>query len=807
MNRHVIAALAAAVVVLGPTAASAQLRPPMITSVSPSGLQRGTTATLALEGTNLDGADRILFEDARMTGRILSNEDRGPDRIERDPASTAPPIVDIATRHELSIQVEVPSDVPLGRHGFRLRTPLGTTNLRWLAVGAWPEMNEAEPNDTAESGTPVPVPVTVNASIGEAGDVDCYRFDAAEGQQLVFSIVAAPVQSRLDAVVEVLEPNGAVLARNDDFGGSRDSLLVHTFDRSGSFTACVADALHAGGDQYFYRLAIGAAPLVTSVFPLGGRAGRPTAFRLQGAHLGEDAQVELALDPDRPNAETLAPKLPALEPIRPIRLAVGRHPEVEEQEPNDTLQDAQAVQWPVTINGRIERAEAASARPPPGPRPATSGPADEDWFRFQASHGQPLVFSVMAQRVGSPLDSVLEILDAGGRPVPRAVLRPVWETVVDLRSHGSNNADLRVLSWTALRRGDFIYVDRELMRIRELPKSPDESLRLFDFRGRRLSYQDTSPEGHALNQPVYKVDVHPPGTTFSPNGLPLFDLTFMNDDGGPVYGKDSYLTFTPPADGEYVVRLRDSRGLSGPDYAYRLTIAEPAPDFTLFVSPSNPNVPRGGRVPVVVSAFRHDGFDGPIEVRLDDLPPGLTAAGGVILPGHNAVTLTLAADEHAGDTTAPLRASGASRIDGELTERLAMADEPVSVITTAAPPDLRIVSVEPSRIELRPGEQAQVSVAVARQNGFAGRVPLTVQNLPFLLTVPDVGLNGILITEDQESRTFTIAADEQAPPLEQTMFMTGRVETNGGQSEHASEPFVIKVLPPAPKADVTGPEI
>ena len=36
---------------------------------------------------------------------------------------------------------------------------------------------------------------------------------------------------------------------------------------------------------------------------------------------------------------------------------------------------------------------------------------------------------------------------------------------------------------------------------------------------------------------MYKVGVHPPGTTFSPNGFPVFTLTYRNDDGGPGHGR------------------------------------------------------------------------------------------------------------------------------------------------------------------------------------------------------------------------------------------------------------------------------
>ena len=44
-------------------------------------------------------------------------------------------------------------------------------------------------------------------------------------------------------------------------------------------------------------------------------------------------------------------------------------------------------------------------------------------------------------------------------------------------------------------------------------------------------------------------------------------------------------------------------------FAYRLTIREERPDFTLTASPANPNVPRGGSVAVQVTALRLDGFD------------------------------------------------------------------------------------------------------------------------------------------------------------------------------------------------------
>jgi hypothetical protein len=365
---------------------------------------------------------------------------------------------------------------------------------------------------------------------------------------------------------------------------------------------------------------------------------------------------------------------------------------------------------------------------------------------------------------------------------------------MDLRSRDSFEQGLRLLAWSELRRGDWVYIDRELMRVAELPKGPDEDVTFDSFRGRRLAYLDTTSEGHALGRPVYKVEVHPPGTAFSPNGLPLFTLHYRNDDGGPMWGRDSRLTFTAPAAGTYYVRLSDARGESGERYAYRLTLAPPQPGFDLFVSPPNPNVPRGGRVPVTVSAYRRDGFDGPIDVELLDLPAGLTAARGTILPGESDVALTVEASPTAGRVTAPLRAVGRAEIGGRTVTHEARADQEVSVLTVAAPPDVRVVSVEPAVIELAPGGSAKLRARIQRENGFTGRVPVSVLNLPFRVTVPDIGLNGILITPAQDSREFEIVADENAPEVEQTLFVTARVETNGvGSPEQASVPIRIRV--------------
>ena len=60
---------------------------------------------------------------------------------------------------------------------------------------------------------------------------------------------------------------------------------------------------------------------------------------------------------------------------------------------------------------------------------------DVDFYRFRARKGERIVVEVYGRRLGSPIDSIVEVLERAGRPIPRAVLRPVDQTEVAFRDH------------------------------------------------------------------------------------------------------------------------------------------------------------------------------------------------------------------------------------------------------------------------------------------------------------------------------------------------------------------------------------
>jgi hypothetical protein len=751
--------LVAAALLLLAHGTHAQVQLPNITFMSLHGAQRGATTSLTLVGTNLNEADAVLFDDSRITGHIVSIDDQGePGPAQatgqaqaRTQTSTPKPTrVSVAHKVELHVDVKVLSDVKIGTHAFRLRTPLGSTDLQKFAVGDVTEVAEQEPNDTSTEAQPLTLPVTVNGRLQEPGDIDHYRLNVKAGERLMLSIEAANLGSRMDSVLELTDETGTVIARNDDASWqTRDSRIIQTFTQSGSYVLKVYDSQGGGnqgrGNPFFYRLTIGTEPLVTRLSPLDA-VGRP---------------------------------------FNAVRVARGDYPEIDERDRLSGSGLGQHVKTPVTINGRIDRRKNSSS---------------SDLFRFHARKGEKLVLEVAAERLGSPLDAVIEVLDARRRSIPRAVLQAVWSTNIELLDLGSVAGGFQVLSAAGLHAGDFILVDREVMQVRALPAGPGLGMELTNFRGRRYSYFGTSGVGHAVGSPVYRVEVHPPGAVLSPNGLPEIEVAYRNDDGGPVYGKDPYLEFIAPRDADYLVRIADTRGESGRAYAYRLTIAPPRPDFTVFVDQTNLNVAVGTRVPVTVRAYRHGGFDGPIQVQLAGLPAGLQASTGVILPGNNEASLTISSGSSAdisSATSASFEVIAQATINGKTIIRRAALDGLVPVVTaTRRPLDVRTVSVEPSVLELQPGERAKVRVAIARADGFKDRVNLRLLNLPFGLTVPDTGSTGIVVAEEQNERDFTIVADAACGPLAQTLYLA----TN----DLASAPIQLHVTRPSAEPVRTG---
>jgi hypothetical protein len=155
----------------------------------------------------------------------------------------------------------------------------------------------------------------------------------------------------------------------------------------------------------------------------------------------------------------------------------------------------------------------------------------------------------------------------------------------------------------------------------------------------------------------------------------------FNDDwedkgvGLETHHADSYIRARLPASGAYFVSIGDAQQQAGPEFAYRLRLSPPRPDFELRVGPSSVNIRGGSSVPLAVYALRRDGFAGEIALSLKGSPAGITLTGGTLPAGQDNVRVTLTAAPTAPAEPVSIALEGRARIDGRQVVRQAVPAE------------------------------------------------------------------------------------------------------------------------------------
>ncbi len=764
----------------GPT--GPRTTPPTLTSVKPLGAARGTTVEMTLEGFNLAGATEVYFSEPGLKGKVIRVKEL-PDlsdiRLGSNGTQSSIDVGPLPPRNQVTVELDIAPEASVGPVRLRVLTPLGSSpEGSFLVEPYYGESPDREPNDTADTAFETYLPSVLTGVISRAGDVDYFKIKAKAGEELVFENQAMRIGSALQPIVRILAEDQAIIREFGYDGGATVSRFSHKFAKDGAYFVRISDYESSGRAGNFYRILVGKLPVAVSTYPLGIRRGGEKQIAVSGYNLGASTILAKGTaSPADPDAAIFRVEAPSGQAFTDVKLSLGDDPEVEAGGANTAPVSAQTVTLPATVNGRI------------------SAPGKDHLYRFPAKKGQPVMIEVNARRLGSELDSFVEVLDAKGQPIERLVARGVWETFLVLRDHDSQTRGLRIQAWNVLSNGDYVMIGNELLRVEEVPDGPDEDMLAESFGGQRRSYFGTSGEAHGVDRALYKVQLHPAGAQFTPNGLPLSRFYYGNDDGGPGYGKDSVVDFVAPADGDYFVRLRDVRGMGGESFAYRLNIREPRPGFKLSVSPRNPNVPAGGTIPITVTALRLEGYDGPIEVSMSGLPPGLKATKNTIAAGQTDATILLSAEPAVKLAKASaFEVTGVATIDGKKITRMANPEDRLKLVSSMSKPDVVMQAVT-RVVEIEAGQTAEVLVKVTRQNGFAGRVPVEVRDLPYRVRISDSGLNGVLLQENETERSFRLLALPNAQPVEGYIYISGKVETRSGQqnSYAATEPILVRV--------------
>lgn len=410
---------------------------------------------------------------------------------------------------------------------------------------------------------------------------------------------------------------------------------------------------------------------------------------------------------------------------------IGDLPEIVEQE-IDGRPVPQRVTLPVTINGRMFPRE------------------DIDIWEFEATADQPVTCEVFAARMGSPLNSRLEVYGPDGKLLAENYDHFGNDSFVQFRAEQSGVHRVHIRDSTFQGLQHFVYrltitagtrIDRvfplggrigtrttfEAASLSapnrkidvDLPAagSGDHVLHLpvGDALSRPITIDLSNLEEHVESADATNADsaitvpavlngrIEEPGETdrwtIAAKKDQRFDFTLRTAHfGSPL---DAVLTildaegtqltqvastpdnpiepttgFTVPADGAYVIEVRDcfdDRG--GPEFAYRLKIDNPAvpqQDFRLNLPADALTVTRGGEAKMKVTVERLAGFTGDIALSVSGLPDGVTTDASTIPADKGEVELVFKAEDQAPVRVSHLTIEGTAAIDEEMQTRRAM---------------------------------------------------------------------------------------------------------------------------------------
>ncbi len=742
--------------------------PPTINSLNPVRVVRGGEVEMTLTGKNL--AEATAYFTSNLSVEIIRNEAQERPDFAFNTESTGLQIYDNAVPHDLTLKVTIPEDTPPGGQWLYLETPYGLAEPRMFTVLSRADEQE---DSAADAHSLEERPTVVQGKIGAKGEVDRYTVTLQSGEEIVFALTDTSLEPDLvlqNEAAEIVADNGALAGearRNLGFRASAD----------GVYTLAISDP--ELGDNQGYRLHVGAFPYVTDYFPLGVAPGKTTPVAVSGFNLGTaTGSIDVTSPADHSPWDTMALPLPAVagNPIPAPRLGVGYGKEALEVEPNDTVANASSLELYEVANGHVGEA------------------GDWDVYQFQGVAHTTMVLEVQSERLGVPLDAVIEILDEEGAVLEQAVAHCTAETHVTLFSRDSRSQGLRLDDWSALAMNDYVMAGGEIVRVAKIPDYADEDVVFAGVGGQRRSLFGTSPQHHAVYSSVYRVELHPPGTTFPPNGMPVFPVHWRNDDGffEERLSSDARLDFVPTESRTYYVRVRDAVG-TGEARPYRLILREQAPDFRVSAGTYRVNIHKGSAYPVKVTVTRRDGFDAPIAVSLDGLPEGVHASQGVLLPEDEGIFLRLWAD--AGAASSPRNGTVTIRATAQTEAGKREHSATMGTITVVSPqPDL-FVHADTDLIEVSQGASAPLAVQLERFNGFTSRSPIDVLNLPYGVSVMDTGLNGILVRENETDRAMNLYVQPWVAPMEREIYIQARIEApSNGAMKYLSQPITLRIL-------------
>lgn len=706
---------------LGTTAEPPALHLPTarLFTIYPPGGQQGTTVEVSLSGLDLDEVQELVFSEPGITAH---QKMAGPGPADEG----SQPI-----RNQFAVTI-APTVLP-GVCEVRAVGKYGISNSRAFTVSTLSETLETEPNNTLPEAAEANLESIVNGTLGEASDVDCFKFSAKAGQRVLIDCLAARIDSRLEAVLSLHDAKGRELATSRYVARS-DPLLDLAVPADGVYWIKLRDSVYRASEKHFYRLSISTQPHVDFIFPPMGVAGKKSPFVLYGRNLpgGQEATgvaiagktlqrlpVEIEL-PGGPAAEELAAgtsvgpsgavldgttyRLPAAVGVsQPLFVALVTAPVVTEVEPNNGPKEAQKVEAPCEYAGQFYPQH------------------DHDWVDFDVKKGDVFWIEVFSHRLGRVTDPLLHIQyvkksDTGEAPAIEIGVRD------DIRR-------------------------------------PHVA---FDTSSEDAAYRFSSPGDGACR-------IH------------IFDQVAAPADPRGVY-RLSIRREKP-----------DFRLVALP----RSPAANPADAKQNLPNIWSPLLRPGGTEIIDIVAIRRDGFKEEIRVTVEGLPAGVTSPEAILAQGQTATTVVLEAEESAAPWVGSVRLVGKAKIgETEVTRRARAAamvwpaeenrpnhsrfthDLALAVAASRKAPFL-VRAGSSSVLEMSRAGTLDIPIEVIRRGEFEGEVLLRAVSPPLGMKPKELKLEG-------SSGTYTLSIPPKAPLETFTFHLNTTAEVSYSRNPEAA---------------------
>ena len=365
---------------------------PSLEAITPQVGTRGSSFTVVAKGASLKDTRSVVFYDRGL-------------RCEK---------IEAKNDDEIKIEIKAEAYCTLGPHPFRLLTDEGFSELRTLTISPFPTVLENKDADTQS----VQANTTIVGAL-ESDDVDVYQIQAKAGDRVSAEAVAVRLGATLlDTVLTLRDPSGRVLVRVDDTPMlNQDPAFSVVAKEAGLYTVEITSAGANADVDSQYALHIGSFPRPYRVFPLGARAGAELDLEVTSSisDRADSSRKKLSLDSGLIGTREIELMDAGVVCPSPILMRINTYDQafVDLKNEANTAEPAALAD----LLGGGSASASGSMEVPVAFHGVIKEAAEVDSFRFSVHQTGMISLEVFASRLGSLLDSVVEVQDQSGQTV------------------------------------------------------------------------------------------------------------------------------------------------------------------------------------------------------------------------------------------------------------------------------------------------------------------------------------------------------------------------------------------------------